>query len=278
MSRWCERSHGVAYRSTWSGSITFGMISVPVKAYTAQSDKDIAFHMSHASDGSRLQMKRWCPVDDREVLADEIQRVYEVSKGFEIPITDTDLADLPVPSKKIVDLLGFVALEDIDPAYIQKSYWLEPETVGLKPYQLLKRVMRVKGVVGLGKIAMRNKEQLCILRPYNGHLMMETLYWPDEVRLSEMPELPDVAATDTEIAMADQIIEAGRMAWAPTQYHDEFRVQFLEMVERKKAGLPPEERPAAAPAPTTDLMVALRATLDQLKATQEASAAPQNDK
>src|SRR5215216_5133684 len=263
-------------RSVWSGSIVFGMVSIPVKAYTATTDKDIHFHTMHTC-GTRLNYKRWCPTDDREVFAEEIQRVYEWAKDHYVEITNADLDALPVPSKRTVELSGFLDLDAVDPAYVEKTYWLEPEATGLKPYSLLMRIMTNKGVMGIAKVSIRSREQICILRTSERALLMETLFWPDEVRLEEIPTLPEVMVSDTEMRLASDLVEALRMPFQPEQYVDTYRTSLIELVEHKKEGLPVEQAPAALPAPTIDVSAALSASLADLKLKASEAAPPASE-
>ena len=267
------------YRSIKSCSIVFGMLSIPVKVYTATEDKDISFNQLHASCGSRILYRKWCNGENCEVPPDQIQRAYAWAKDRYIPITDEELDALPVASKQTIDLGGFVGSGEVDPSYVEKTYWLEPETVGLKPYVLLRRAMLSKGVMGVAKVTLRTKERICLLRATENLILMETLYWPDEVRLSLVPPVPDVIISGPEMEMANLIIDAGRMVFTPEIYIDEYRVALLGLIENKKAGLPADQAPRQLPAPTTDLMAALRASLDQIRAEhEEVSSAPPTTK
>src|SRR5207253_5172887 len=184
-------------RSIWSGVITFGMVSIPVKLYSATQDKDVSFHLLHQKDHSRIRFKRFCAAEDEEVPQEELVRAYEVSKDQYVEVTDEDLEQLPLPAKHTIELSAFVENQDIDPIYYDKSYYLEPEETGLKPYALLMKVLDQKGVMGVATIALRNKESLCALRPVDSTLVLETLHYPDEIREREL-SLPDVLVRSEE--------------------------------------------------------------------------------
>ena len=194
-------------RSIWKGNITFGMVSIPVRLFSAIQGRDVSFHLLHTPDHARIKFKRWCPVDDRQVEQDELVRAYEVSKDNYVELTDEELAALPLPSKHTIELSAFVEAAQIDPIYYEKSYYLEPDETGLKPYALLVRVLAEKGVTGVAKVALRNKERLCALRPLDGTLVLETLYYPDEIRERQL-DLPNVLVNDREIAVAGTLVEA----------------------------------------------------------------------
>src|SRR5919199_2138096 len=249
-------------RSIWTGVISFGMVSIPVRLLPATQDKDIAFHLLHRPDHSRIKLKRWCPVDDREVPNEELVRAYEVSKDEYVEVTDEDLEQLPLPTKHTIELSAFVKADQIDPIYYQKTYYLEPEDTGLKPYALLMKVLESKQTTGVAKIAIRNKEQLCALRPKNGTLVLETLYYPDEIREHEQ-SLPDVLVNDREVAVAASLVDALSEPFDPSRYHDNYREALLELIASKTEGREVVVSEAAtAPTQVTDLMAALRASVE----------------
>jgi len=242
------------------------MISIPVKLFGATESKDLAFNNLHKECKSRLKQKRWCPVDDREVFMDEIVKAYEYSKDSYVEITDEDLEALPVPSKHTIELTSFVQQVEIDPVYFERTYFLEPEQIGAKPYALLLRALKTKQVSAVAKIALRNRESLCVIRASdNDVLMLETLYYSDEVRTADLPATPDVLVSQPELAMALSLVEMLQEPFDPKKYSDQYRVALLEMIEAKRNG---EEVAAApeAPAPrTVDLMAALKASLEAAK-------------
>ncbi|MBV9579899.1 MAG: Ku protein [Chloroflexi bacterium] len=262
-------------RPIWKGAITFGMISIPVKLYGATESKDLAFNMLHKPDKSRLKQKRWCPVDDREVFQDEIVRAFEYSKDRYVEVTDEDIETLPVPSKHTIELTSFVKAAEIDPVYFERSYYLEADDVGAKPYALLMRALKTKQVAAVAKVALRNRESLCVLRPGENVLMLETLYYPDEIRTAELPAGPDVLVSPQELTMALTLVEMLEEPFEPKKYRDEYRVALLEMIEAKANGQEVAAAPEAPLPKTVDLMAALKASLEAAKkAKPEAAAAP----
>src|SRR3981081_3786209 len=194
------------------------MVSIPVQLYPATQDKDVSFHLLHKPDHSRIKFKRWCAAEDREVPQEELVKAFEISKDQYVEITDEDLEKLPLPARHTIELSAFVKAEEIDPIYYDKSYYLEPEETGLKPYALLMGVLQTKGVTGVASIALRNKESLCALRPIGGSLRLETLHYPDEIREHEV-SLPKALVNDRELAVAGTLVDALAEPFDPSKYH-----------------------------------------------------------
>jgi len=177
-------------QSIWNGVISFGMVSIPVKLYTATESKDVSFNLLHKECRSRLKQLRWCPTHEREVPWDEVVRGYEYTKGQYVVLDDEDLESLPLASTHTIDLSAFVRLDEIDAIYYERSYYLEPDEVGLKPFALLMQALRKSHRVAVGKIALRSKEHLCTLRPHNGALVLETMFYADEIRSTDELRTP----------------------------------------------------------------------------------------
>ena len=251
-------------RSIWNGVISFGMVSIPVKLYTATQSKDISFHLLHKECNTRLQQLRWCPTHERAVEWSEVARGYEYARDEHVILTEEDFEKLPLPSKQTVELSVFVKAEEIDPVYYEKSYYLEPDAKGIKPFALLMTALREKGLTGIAKIAVRNKEQLCALRPMDGTLILETLFYPDEVRV-EKSELPDVKISEKELEMAYTLIDLLSEEFEPEKYKDEYRDALMKLIEAKLEGEELPEVAAAGPAKVTDIMSALRASVEAAK-------------
>ena len=251
-------------RSIWNGVISFGMVSIPVKLYTATQSKDISFHLLHKDCGTRLQQLRWCPTHERPVEWGEVVRGYEHARDEHVILTEEDFEKLPLPSKQTVELSAFVKAEEIDPVYYEKSYYLEPDAKGMKPFALLMTALREKNLTGIAKIAVRNKEQLCALRPMDGTLILETLYYPDEIRV-EKTELPDVKISEKELEMAYTLIDLLSEEFEPEKYKDEYREALMKVIEAKLEGEELPEVAAAGPAKVTDIMSALRASVEAAK-------------
>jgi len=242
------------------------MISIPVKLFGATESKDLAFNNLHTTCKSRLKQKRWCPVDDREVFMDEITKAYEYSKDSYVDITDEDLDALPVPSKHTIELTSFVKQAEIDPVYFERTYFLEPEQIGAKPYALLLRALKTKGVLAVGKLALRNRESLCVLRASeHGVLMLETLYYADEIRTADLPEEPEVLISQPELTMALSLVEMLEEPFDAKKYSDQYRVALLDMIEAKRNGETLVAAPEAPLPKTVDLMAALKASLEAAK-------------
>jgi len=253
-------------RSIWKGVITFGMVSIPVKLYTAARSKDLSFHQIHTKCNSRIKVKKWCPTCEVEVSADEIVKGYEYAKNQHVLIKEEDLENLPVPSKHAIHVDAFVKSEAIDPVYFEKSYYLEPETGGTKPYTLLKELLSKKNLQAIGKITIHEKENLCSLRSFNGMLMMETLYYPDEITVPKKLdiELPEIEPRELEMAsqLADYLFED----FHPEKYRDEYREKLQETIQAKIEGKEVilAEAPSAEPK-VIDLMEALKASVESAR-------------
>lgn len=263
----------MAGRPIWKGVISFGMVSIPVKLFAATESKDISFHLIHQECNSRLQQRRWCPVDQREVEWGEIVRGYEYAKGRHVILTDEDFERLPLASKHTIELSAFVNAAEIDPVFYERSYYLEPEELGVKPYALLMRALASKGLTALAKLAIRNKERLCALRPAGGSLVLETLHYPDEVRL-EGSTVADVEVSERELTMALTLIDLLSEPFQPEKYRDTYREALMEIIESKLQGQEIVEEPAVPePAQIIDLMAALRASVEAAQQAKEAQAA-----
>lgn len=270
-------------RAIWSGVISFGMVSIPVKLYPATESKDIAFHLLHKECHTRVKQLRWCPVHDEQVEWNDTERGFEYSKGQYVVLTDEDFEKLPLPSKHTIDLSAFVKAEDIDPMYYEKDYYLEPEETGVKPYGLLVRALTDKDLTAIAKIAIRQKEHLCALRAQDGVLVLETLLYPDEIRQDSRPSVSDVDVSDRELNLAYALVDAMEEPFEPEKYKDEYREALLELIQAKLQGVELEEAPVAAPTKVGDLMAALRASVDAAKKRKDepaaaAAAAPKEDK
>ena len=252
-------------RSIWNGVVSFGMVSIPVKLYTATDSKDISFNQLHKKCGSRLKQLRWCPVCEREVEYEEVERGYAYAKDEYVVLTDEDFEKLPLASKHTIELAGFVKAEDIDPIYYERSYYLEPDETGLKPFVLLMKALQKKGLSAVAKLAIRNKERLCALRPYDGTLMLETLFYPDEVRVQKGYDLPSIKVSDKELGMASSLIDLMLEDFKPEEYKDNYREALMEIINAKLQGAQIVEAPAPPRGKVVDLMSALKASVDAAK-------------
>ncbi|MGH3934544.1 MAG: Ku protein [Pseudonocardiaceae bacterium] len=255
-------------RAIWKGALAFGMVSIPVRLYSATEDRDVSFHQVHADDGARVRYRRVCTSCGEEVAYADLAKGYELPSGETVVLTDEDFANLPLPSAKTVELQAFVPAEQVDPLAMSRGYYLEPEPAGRKPYELLRAALERTGRVGLAKIAVRTKESLAVLRPRGGVLTLQTMLWPDEVREAEFDVLDrEVTVSDAELSMADALIEVMAHDFDPAAYHDDYREALLTVVEAKSNGhdVAAPSTPAE-PAPAVDLITALQASVEAAKA------------
>ena len=252
-------------RAIWSGSISFGMVTIPVKLYGATESKDIRFSLLHATCGSRLQQKRWCPTDEVEVPWNETGRGYEYSKGQYVMLTDEDFEKLPLPSKHTIDLSAFVQEQEIDPVYYERSYYLEPGERAEKPYALLFKALEEKKLSAMASITIRKKEQLCVLRAHQGTIMLETLYYPDEIRQERGIDLDKVKVSDRELEMAFTLIELLKKPFDPSEYRDHYREALAELIEVRLEGKQVVTAPAPRDTRVIDLAEALKRSVEAAK-------------
>ena len=253
-------------RAIWRGAISFGMVSIPVKLYTATESHDVSFRQLAEEDLKPIKYLRWSPTLDREVQFGEIKKGYEYAKDQFVILEDEDFENLPVPSKHTIAITQFVAQSEIDPVFFEKPYYLDPDEAGMKPYTLLLRAMEEKGLIAIGKLAMRQKEQLVAIRPHEGHLTVEMLLYPDEVRPFEGIDVSDVKVSKDEMKMAFALIDMLHESFDPAAFQDEYRDVLMNMITTKlEGGEVVTSSPEEAPAQTVDLMAALRASIEATK-------------
>lgn len=255
----------MAARSIWNGVVSFGLVSIPVRLSPATSSKDIAFNELHAVCKSRLKRQRWCVTCQKEVGSDEVIRGYEYAKGQYVQMTDEDFEKVPIPSKHTIEIAAFVKAEEIDPVFYDSAYVLEPEDLGKKPFALFMHALGEKGMTAIARITVRKKEQLCALRVFKGNLMMETLYDQDEIRVDLSKERGEVELTEPERKMADALVELLTTEFNPCEFKDHYREALLEVIQSKLDGREVITPPEAAPTQVTDLMEALRASVEAAK-------------
>jgi DNA end-binding protein Ku len=252
-------------RAIWSGSISFGMVTIPVKLFGATESRDIRFNLLHATCGTKLEQKRWCPTDEVEVPWTETARGYEFSKGQYVMLTDEDFERLPLPSKHTIELSAFVEEREIDPVFYEKSYYLGPAERAEKPYALLLKALEEKKLSATASITIRKKEQLCVLRPLNGTIMLETLYYPDEIRQERGIDLQKVKVSERELEMAFTLIELLKKPFDPSEYRDHYREALAQVIEAKLEGKEVVSAPAAREAGVFDLAEALKRSVEAAK-------------
>lgn len=257
-------------RPIWKGAISFGMVSIPIKLYSATEEKDVRFNQLHKTDHSRIRQKIFCADEDVELDRDDIVKGYQVAPGQYVVMEDEDFDKVPVATTRVIEIAQFVSLEDIDPIYYQKTYYLEPEDVGMKPFALLMAALRESGRVAIAKIAMRQKEQLCTLRVYENTIALETMFYEDEVRETEGLTVPgeDVKVSERELQMARSLVDMLTDDFKLSEYKDNYREALLEIIQAKAEGQV-IEAPQPAVAKVADLMEALRASVEAAKARRE---------
>jgi DNA end-binding protein Ku len=251
--------------SIWKGSISFGLVSIPVKLYSATEERDVSFHQVHREDGGRIRYKRVCQIDGEEVQYSDIAKGYELSSGEVVVLTDDDFSDLPLSTSRTIDVLEFVPLEQVDPIYFSKSYYLEPDGTGAKPYVLLREALEGSGRVALVKVALRQRESLATVRVRDGVFVLEMMLWPDEVREASFGFLDeDIDVRPQELQMAQSLIDTLSGDFQPEQYSDNYREALQALIDAKVQGkeVVQPEQPAADTGKVVDLMAALRASVE----------------
>lgn len=262
-------------RSIWTGAISFGLVSVPVKLYSAVQRKTVRFHQLNSKTGVRIAQKRVDPSTGEEVPYEDLVKGYELSPDRYVLIEPAELEALDPVKTKTIDIEDFVELSDIDPIFYDHPYYLAPGAGGAKPYRLLLDAMEETGRVAIARVVIRQKEALVALRPMGDVLGMATMLFPDEVvdpdKLDELPSADEIKTTKRELDIAKQLVESLSGDWDPSKYKDTYREQVLALIERKASGeeiaVQPQAEPEAAPVP--DLMSALKASLDAVRARDE---------
>jgi len=253
-------------RAMWKGAISFGLVTIPVAVFPATEEKSLKFNQLHGEDNGRIRYKRVCEVDGQEVSFEHIVKGFEYEKGHYVVLTDEDLDKVPLESSRAIDIQQFVELEEIDPILYKKSYYLVPEETGAKAYALLRTALSEEDKVGIAKVSFRDKEHLAALRFDGDAFVLETMYWPDEIRAAEFETVhTDAKVRPQEVEMAKALIDNLTEPWNPAAYKDEYREALLEIVEKKIAGEEIEVVPEAAPARVVDLMDALKASVQAAK-------------
>jgi DNA end-binding protein Ku len=267
----------MAMRAIWKGAVSFGLVSIGVKLYSATEEKDIRFHQVHRADGGRIRYKRVCAVCGEEVPYDDIAKGYDIGGGEMVILTDEDFSDLPLTTNRSIDVHQFVPAEQVDPILYNKAYYLEPEPIATKPYVLLRDALLQSDRVAIVKVALRQREQLATLRVRDGVLVLNTMLWPDEVRAADFGFLDeDIAPRKQELEMAASLIDSMAGDFAPEEYTDEYRNALQQVIDAKIGGqeivAPPEVE--EAPAGAIDLMAALRASVERARAARAGGGTP----
>ena len=259
-------------RSIWTGAISFGLVTVPVKLYSAVNRKTVRFNQLHESTGARIQMQRVDPTTGEEVPYDEIVKGYEIAPDRYVTITNEELEALDPKKTRTIEIEEFVDLSEIDPIFYDHPYYLAPGPGGAKPYRLLLQAMAGTGKVAIARVVIRSKENLVAVRPMDDDVLgMTTMIFPDEVvdphTLDDVPDRDEVEVTDRELAIAKQLVDSLAGTFEPEKFHDTYREEVLAVIERKAAGeeiaVQPPSEDVTAPVP--DLMSALKASLDAVR-------------
>ena len=264
-------------RSIWTGAISFGLVNVPVKLYSAVSKKTVRFHQLHDKDGVRIQQKRVCPADDEEVAYENIVKGYEITPDQYVVVEPAELEAIEPRKTKTIDIEDFVDLDEIDPLYYDHPYYLLPGTGAAKPYKLLVTAMEDAQKVAIARVVIRQKEQLVAIRPADGVLAMSTMNFADEVvdpdKFDETPG-DDVDTSKREVEMARQLIDSLSSDWQPEKYHDTYRERVLELIEQKAQGKEIVVQPVEEPQPVPDLMAALEASVKAARQDKDSGGRP----
>jgi DNA end-binding protein Ku len=265
----------MAPRMLQAGTISFGLVNIPIKLYTAATSQNISFHLLHAKCGSRIKQQQTCPACNIVLSRDDLVRGYEVGKNQYVQFTEAELEGLEHAASKNIDIVEFLPLPEVDPIYFEKSYFLGPDKGGEKPYRLLAEAMSRANRVAVAKFVMRGKENLVLIRPSQDGLMLHLMYFADEIRNFEEIDKGSATVKENELGLATRLIEELSVdEFKPEQYHDEYRDRVLEVVNQKAAGQEISSVDVATrPAEVVDLMEALKASLAKGTAREKKPAA-----
>ena len=251
--------------TVWKGHLTFGLVSLPVKLYTAARSESLNFNQLHKVDGSRVRQVLYCAKEDKPIQRSEIVKGYEYEKDRYVIIDEEDIRKVAPPTARMMEILEFVKSDQVDPVYFESSYYLAPDEAGEKPYALLFDALKRTGRVGVAKIAMHNREHIVILRPGPKGILLHTMYYSNEIRAVEEFRTDVSLVRDKEIELATGLIEALAADFEPQKYHDTFRDNLLAMIEAKKAGHEVVETPAPQESKVVDILEALKRSLELVK-------------
>jgi DNA end-binding protein Ku len=263
-------------RTIWNGSISFGLVSIPIGLALATQRNDVAFRTLHAECGTPIKQKRWCPTHERDVEADELVKGWEFAKGQFVVVEDSDLEAVALQRSQSIDIVRFVQLADVDPVFFDRTYYLAPSSqpAQRRPYVLLLEAMKQTGMAAIGKFVLWGKENLCLIRPVGETLALETLFYAEDVRSSaEIEEaVRETDLQDAELALAEQLIGGLVGEWTPEDFQNEYRGELRAMLEAKLAGEEIKAPEPVAEAPVVDLLDALRRSVADAKDKKSAKA------
>lgn len=251
--------------TVWKGHLSFGLVSFPVKLYSAARGESIHFNQLHKTDGSRVRQVLYCAAEDKPIPRDEIVKGYEYEKDRYVVIDDADIKKVAPPTAKVMEILEFVKAADVDPIYLETSYYMAPEEAGEKPYALLFDALKKTGYAGIAKLAMHNREHIVVLRPGEKGVLLHTMYYTNEIRQVDEFRTDLTLVKEKELALAMSLVEALVADFEPGKYTDTYRDNILQMVEAKKHGEVVVEAPAPHREKVVDIMGALKASLAAVK-------------
>jgi DNA end-binding protein Ku len=263
-------------RTIWNGSISFGLVNIPIGLALATQRNDVAFRTLHRECGTPIKQKRWCPHHEREVEPDELVKGWEVAKGEFVIVEESDLESVALQRSQSIDILRFVRLEDVDPIYFDRTYYLAPASADAakRPYVLLLRAMQETGMAAVGKFVLWGKENLCLIRAQDDTLAMELLFYAEDVRskaeIEEAVEATDIR--DQELRLAEQVIDSLVGEWNPEDFENEYRNDLKAMLDAKLAGEKITRPEPVAETPVIDLMEALRRSVAEVQGGKKAPA------
>src|SRR5437879_11487060 len=248
--------------SVWSGYLTFGFISMPVRLFSGARSSGISFNMLHRTDHQRVKQQLYCPLDNQVIDRADTVKGYEYRKGEYVIIEPEEIKKIEPQTAKTMEILEFVKADDVDPVYFESSYYMMPEEAGRRPYALLTKALEESEYVAIAKITMHNREYTVFLRPHEGGLMLHTMYYAEEVKKVEGFGAPDVELKDAEVKVAHQLIEALADEWDPEKYKDSFQENLKNLIQTKlEGGTIAEVEKQKKLAPVVDLMAALTQSL-----------------
>src|SRR5881227_2293371 len=259
--------------SVWTGYLTFGLISMPVRLFSGARSNHVSFHMLHRDDHVRVKQQLVCPEEDKVIGRDEIVKGYEFRKGEYVIIEPDEIKRIEPKTAKAMEILEFIKADEIDPIYFESSYYMMPEEAGRRPYALLQKALEESEYVAIAKLTMHNREYTVFLRPHEGGLMLHTMYYADEVKKVEGFGAPEVDLKDAEVKVAHQLIEALAAEWEPQKFKDDFQENLKNLIQTKLEGgkIAEVEKPKKI-APVVDLMAALKQSLAQMEGKKKPAA------
>jgi len=259
--------------SVWKGHLTFGLVSVPVRLFTAARGENVSFNQLHKHDGSRIKQVIYCQTEDKPIPRDEIVKGYEYEKGKYVVVEDEDIKKVAPRTAKVMEIQEFVKSDEVDPVFLESSYYMAPDEGGEKPYSLLFEALKATKYYAVAKIAMHNREHIVVVRPGKHGMVLHTMYFADEVRATEEFRTDTSQVKDKELSLARMLIESLAADFEPQKYHDTYRDNLKKMIEAKVEGHKVVETPQPHVAPVIDIMEALKKSLEARKPPKTATAA-----